>query len=83
MYDLLIRNGRIVDGTGSPAFYGDVAVKDGVIDLPRLVIGFLLALRIAHRAFVCFSTFVISFCFFVSSFTRTEGIIAAKLYVSF
>jgi N-acyl-D-aspartate/D-glutamate deacylase len=30
-YDLVIRNGRIVDGSGMPAFTGDVAVKDGKI----------------------------------------------------
>lgn len=31
MYDLVIRNGRIIDGTGSPAFLGDIAVTDGKI----------------------------------------------------
>ena len=31
MYDILIRGGRIVDGTGSPARPGNVAVKDGII----------------------------------------------------
>ena len=31
MHDLVIRNGRIVDGTGGPEFTGDVAVADGVI----------------------------------------------------
>ena len=28
-YDLIIRNGRIVDGTGVPSFVGDLAIKDG------------------------------------------------------
>ncbi|WP_296681121.1 amidohydrolase family protein [Novosphingobium sp.] len=30
-YDLIVRNGTIVDGTGSQRFIGDVAVKDGLI----------------------------------------------------
>jgi N-acyl-D-amino-acid deacylase len=29
--DVLIRNGRIVDGTGNPWIYGDISVKDGKI----------------------------------------------------
>jgi len=31
MYDLIIRNGAIIDGTGAPARPGDIAVKDGRI----------------------------------------------------
>lgn len=30
-YDIVIRHGQIVDGTGQPAFAGDVAIKDGLI----------------------------------------------------
>ena len=31
MYDILLKNGLIVDGTGAPGFVGDVAVCDGKI----------------------------------------------------
>jgi N-acyl-D-aspartate/D-glutamate deacylase len=30
-YDLLLKNGRIIDGSGMPGFLGDVAVKHGKI----------------------------------------------------
>ena len=31
MYDLVVKNGRVVDGTGLPAYQADVAIKDGRI----------------------------------------------------
>jgi N-acyl-D-amino-acid deacylase len=31
MFDLIIRNGKIIDGTGSPWYYGDIGISDGII----------------------------------------------------
>src|SRR6516165_3112010 len=31
MYDVIIRNGTVVDGTGRPRFRGDIAISDGVL----------------------------------------------------
>jgi N-acyl-D-aspartate/D-glutamate deacylase len=36
-YDILIRNGRIVDGSGGPSFRGDVGIKDGkIVEIGKL-----------------------------------------------
>jgi N-acyl-D-aspartate/D-glutamate deacylase len=40
VYDLLVRNGRIVDGTGNPWFYGDVAIRgDRIAVVGRALLG--------------------------------------------
>ena len=31
MYDIIIRNGLILDGTGSASYHADIAIKDGKI----------------------------------------------------
>ncbi len=31
MYDLIIKNGKIIDGTGEPPYFADLAIKDGKI----------------------------------------------------
>jgi N-acyl-D-aspartate/D-glutamate deacylase len=33
MFDILIRNGRIVDGSGQPAYVGDLGIEDGRLTL--------------------------------------------------
>ena len=36
-YDLLVKNGRVVDGSGMPSFTGDVAVKNGkIVEIGKL-----------------------------------------------
>ena len=36
-YDIIIRNGRIVDGSGNPWFYGDVAIRgDRIVKVGRV-----------------------------------------------
>lgn len=36
-YDLLVKNGRLIDGSGMPAFQGDVAVRNGkIVELGKL-----------------------------------------------
>ncbi|HEX5025645.1 MAG TPA: D-aminoacylase [Agriterribacter sp.] len=38
VYDILVRNGKIIDGTGNGWYYGNVAVKDGkIVDVGRTV----------------------------------------------
>jgi N-acyl-D-amino-acid deacylase len=36
-YDLLIKNGRVVDGSGGPSYRGDVAISDGrIVEIGKL-----------------------------------------------
>ena len=36
-YDLLVKNGRIIDGSGMPGFVGDVAVRNGkIVEMGKL-----------------------------------------------
>ena len=38
MYDILIQNGRLIDGTGSPAMKAQVAIKDGrIVKIARYI----------------------------------------------
>ena len=40
MYDLIIRNGTVVDGSRTPPFQADICVKDGkIVDISTNAIG--------------------------------------------
>lgn len=47
MYDLVVKNGKIVDGTGNPWFRGEVAVsREGLLhSVPLILRERLLTLR--------------------------------------
>ena len=34
-YDIIITNGKIVDGAGNPWYYADIGIKDGIIEKIR------------------------------------------------
>ncbi len=37
MYDLLLKGGRIYDGSGMPSYQGDVGIKNGkIVEIGRL-----------------------------------------------
>ena len=67
-YDCIIRHGRIVDGTGNPAYFADVAIKEGrVVQIAFLEASkatvdfrFMLGKRLTHtgsgRKRVCIDT---------------------------
>ena len=35
IYDIVIHGGKVIDGTGNPWLYNDIAVKDGKIEIGR------------------------------------------------
>jgi N-acyl-D-amino-acid deacylase len=57
-YDLLIRNGHIVDGTGSPWYSGDIAIRDGKIAAIGAVLGAKAGKTIDARGMVVAPGFI-------------------------
>src|SRR5258706_139481 len=49
-YELLIKNGRIIDGSGTPAFRGDIGVRNGKIAAIGKRLGVTVAQLIGHTA---------------------------------
>lgn len=74
MYDVLIRNGMVVDGTNSPWFYADLAIENGkIVEMGKLSRRKAKLVIDARGMFVCpgfidihshsdFSAFVNPFC---------------------
>ena len=58
MFDLLVKHGRIMDGTGNPWFLGDVAVKDSKIEKVGFIDSSLAREVIDAKGFVVAPGFV-------------------------
>ena len=56
--DILIRNGKIIDGTGNNWFYGDVAIKNGKIVGIGRQLNFIPAKTIDARGLVVAPGFI-------------------------
>jgi N-acyl-D-amino-acid deacylase len=35
-YDILIKNGKIIDGTGNSWYYSDIAIQNGIVQKPLM-----------------------------------------------
>jgi len=53
MYDLIIRNAKVIDGTGNPWFRGDVAISGAAIAGVGCVTGEAARVIEAHDLCVC------------------------------
>jgi N-acyl-D-amino-acid deacylase len=53
MYDLLIRNARIIDGTGNPWFHGDIAIAGASVAAVGRVTGEASRVLDAAGLYVC------------------------------
>ncbi len=57
-FDIVVRNGRIVDGTGNPWFHGDVGIRDGKISTVRQLKGAAATQKIDARGLVVCPGFI-------------------------